>query len=136
MGVGRRLVEQFVNEGLPTAATVDQQVFQLLQALQVNLELRVSPVGELADVPAAETVVGPVDALLPAGGRYHFVNEAQQPACLRRQFVHGSAQHFAGQPVRHGDVVQRDFDVFDGLLLMHGRLDGPLVLMQAGQWRE
>ena len=95
---------------------MDQQVFHLFQPLQVDLELRVAPAGELPDVPAAETVVGAVDAQSLTGCRDHFVHQPQQPAGLRRQFVHRPAQHFAGQPVRHGDVVQRDFDVLHGLV--------------------
>ena len=105
LGSGRRagIVEQFVDERLPPAATVDQEVFQLFQAFQVDLELRMAPAGELADVPAAESVVGTVDALPLAGGRDHFVHEPQQPAGLRRQFIDRPPQALrrpAGSPRR------------------------------------
>ncbi len=81
-------------------------------------------------VAAAEAIVRPVQALLPAGPRHHLVDEMQQAASLWRQIVDGPPQHLGGQLVGHRDVFQRHLDVFDLAVVV---LDGPhraLMLVQ------
>ena len=107
-----------------------QQVFQLLKTAKVDLQLAETPTGVLADLTPREAVVGAGQAALLTDRCHHVVDEPEQPAGLRRQIVHGPAQHFVGQAVGDLDVLQRHFDKFHLFAVVLGGLDRPLVLMQ------
>lgn len=91
------------------------EVFQLDQAGQVQLELRVAQLDRLAQGAAAEAHIGALDALALALGRDMPVDQLQQAPRLRRQFVEAAAEHIMGDAVGEFDVGQRDFDVLDDL---------------------
>jgi hypothetical protein len=69
---------------LAAPAVVHGQIFELFEAMQVDLQLGVAPTGVLADVSAAKEKIG-------AAVHQRF-DQQEQLACLRRQFVERAAQ--------------------------------------------
>ena len=61
------------------------QVFQVLQAVQVLLQLRVAPACVMPDVAAAKAEVGAFHLQPPAVLAHHAIQQQQQAARLRGQ---------------------------------------------------
>jgi hypothetical protein len=62
--------------------------------------------------------------------RHEPLHLAQQPPCLRRQFVQRTPKHLVRQTIRQDDVRRHHLDVLDRLAGMRGRVDRALMLMQ------
>ena len=74
-----------------------QQVFHLLQAVQVHLSCVLPQPGRLPHVAAAEAEVAAGQVQPLAFLADPLVDEQEQAPGLRRQFVERAAQHFAGE---------------------------------------
>ena len=122
--------DQLVHERLPARAAMSNQVFHLHQAIQVHAQLRFAPLRVLAQLSAAKAVIAEFQYLLRTLIARQLINQRQQLAGLWWQFIERAAQHFVRELVGHRDVIERDFDVFQGGAGMHQRAYWPLVLMQ------
>ena len=107
---------------------MDQDVFKLVKARHVALDLGRTPAGGLAGFALGEAVVLGIDVVCLAGGFDHVPQQIEEAARLRRHFVQAAAQDDTGQAVGGGNVLQCDFNV-------PGAVDGAagtLVLVKQG----
>ena len=103
--------EEFVFEGLATATPMDEQVFQLGEAAQVDLQLRITPARVLAHRAATKAVLRTGDVLRTAVLLDHAHHQTQELAGLRRQLIERAAQDLVGELVGKCDVCEGHLDV-------------------------
>ena len=98
-----------------------REILQLFEPLQMHPQLRVAPAGYEARTSRRLKRKSARSIFSRSHSRLHHVfDQPQQLSGLRRQFVERPAQHFMREPVRLLDVVERDFDVRDGLASARG----------------
>ena len=129
-GIGGRLEVKLVHEALAAPATMNDQIFEFFELVQMALQLGITPSGVLAHVTAAKEKIAALDLLPLAFGAHHLIDKQQQATGLRWKIVERFAEHFMGEPGCEIDVLTGRFDVFDGLLTMRGGFDFTLVLVQ------
>src|SRR5579863_1324411 len=100
---GRAIIEQLILEGLTTAASVDEHVFQLREPPQVDLQLRITPTRVFTHRAAAKTALRAADVLRTALPIYHLNQQFQQPPGLRGQLIECSPQHFVRELIGKRD---------------------------------
>ena len=93
-----------------------EQVFQLGEAAQVDLQLRIAPARVLAHRAATKAVLRATYLLRCALLLHHGHDQAQQLAGLRRQLIECAPENFMGELVCEGDVGEGDLDVAQLLL--------------------
>lgn len=59
--IGGRVVEQFIDEALAAAAAMDEQIFECHEAIEVDAQLRLAPLSNLARVTAREVVLAAIE---------------------------------------------------------------------------
>ena len=101
---------------------MDQHIFKRSEPFQMQPQLRVAHAGIITRILAAKTII----VVCSAGCRgalfnNQFLNQLQQAACLRRQFVERTAEHFMREPCCRHDVGRSRFDVaYDAVALGDG----------------
>ena len=135
--LARAVVNEFINETLAVLGAVREEIFQLDQARQMNVQLRVAPTHNLAHPTAREAAIAALHLRRRATRRDFALDEGQQAPRLRRHVVETAAEHFMREPVRRRDVVEGCHDARRGFAAAAIKFaDFALVLVQHGDRRD
>ena len=121
IALGLPVEHELVLEGLAAPTAMHEEVFELGQAREMHLQLRVAPAGRLAHLAAAEAVVGASHVVLGAVRIDHRDDEAQEAPRLRRQLIERAPQDLMRKRIGERDVLERHLDVADcPARMLHG----------------
>src|SRR5207237_10024516 len=92
-----------------------EEIFQLGEAREVDLQLRIAPAGVLAHGTTAKAVRCARHLLRTALLFDHLADQSQEPACLRWQLIERAAEDLVGEAVGECDVIEGHLDLSQGL---------------------